>query len=57
MLVVGTAMVTTGIVLKSKSKKNIGSSVDMYNNKGKLSNTELKFGFTPTNSFKLALTF
>ena len=55
-LVVGATMVTTGIVLKAKSKKDIRNSVNTYNNGSKLSNTELKFGFSP-NSFKLALTF
>ena len=55
---VSIGMVTTGLILKSSSKRIIRSSVDFYNNgvNTTTSNTELKFGITG-NGFGMALIF
>jgi hypothetical protein len=56
MMVIGTACLTTGIVLKSSGKKDIRRAVNAYNNGGGISNMELKFGFTG-NGIGFALNF
>jgi hypothetical protein len=52
----GSPILVTGMILKSNGKSKIRESVEMYNNGGKVSNAELKFGFTQ-NGVGVALNF
>jgi hypothetical protein len=53
---VGPALTTTGIILKSKGKKHIQSSVDLYNRGQNRATTELNFSFTG-NGFGVGVQF
>jgi len=52
----GSPLLVTGVTLKLNGNSNIRKSVNTYNNGGKTSNAELKFGFTG-NGVGLALNF
>ena len=55
-VLVGAGLITTGIIVKSGSKKAVGKAVNLYNGGSKTSSMELKVGFTG-NGLGLALNF
>jgi len=52
----GVALVGTGIILRSSSKKSLQKSVDTYNSNKRTAQTEIKWGFTG-NGIGLAINF